>query len=315
VLDTAQTAHLLTAAGPAGSAVDEVRQRRAVPGRLRSVVAVEDEDATVPGGDPADEFGGELGIVGDHRTDQGTAPAGGQGHGLLGVGIRDDRGHGSEGFDVMDGIGPWVIGLQHGGRDIGAAVLGGQPVGLLATAGQQVGSAGEDGVDGIEHVGPLPSGDDRAQPRGLLPRIPDPVGGQFRDDRLTDRLGMGLGNEGAADRGALLSGLDGHLLDDAGNEEVELLRSGPASGPSREKLSESASAKNRVPRSVTQSRSARRRAVAAEPVKAMASCSASWSNSGVTSPLMSWMAPSGADRIRPCRRRPPGSGARCRWRA
>src|SRR5699024_6509968 len=65
VLDTAQTAHLLTAAGPAGSAVDEVRQRRAVPGRLRSVVAVEDEDAAVPGGDPADEFGGKLGIVGD----------------------------------------------------------------------------------------------------------------------------------------------------------------------------------------------------------------------------------------------------------
>ena len=41
---------------------------------------------------------------------------------------------------------------------------------------------------------------------------------------------MGLGDEGAADRGALLSGLDGHLGDDAGDEEVEFLGAGGGIG-------------------------------------------------------------------------------------
>ena len=128
VFDTAQSAHLLAAAGPTGAAVDEVGQRRTVTGRLFGIVTVEDEHAAVPRGDLADELGGELGIVGDDGADQGTAAASGQADGILGVGIGDDRGHGPERLDVVDSIGPRVIGLEDGGRHIGTAVLGSELV-------------------------------------------------------------------------------------------------------------------------------------------------------------------------------------------
>ncbi len=224
--DTAQSAHLLAAAGPTGAAVDEVRQGRAVAGRFFGIVAVEDEHSAVPWGDLADEFGGELTVVGDDGADEGTAAAGCQTDGILGVGIGDDRGDGSEGLDVVDGIGPGVIGLEDGGRNIGTPVFGGELVRFLTSAGQQVRSAGDDLVDRVEDVGALPVGDDGAQAGGLLARITDALGGELRDDGLADRLGVGLGDEGAADRGALLSGLDGHLGDDAGDEEVELFGAG-----------------------------------------------------------------------------------------
>jgi hypothetical protein len=51
VQDGPDPAQLLAAAGPAGAAVDQVRQRGAVAGRLAGVVAVEDQQAAVPGGD------------------------------------------------------------------------------------------------------------------------------------------------------------------------------------------------------------------------------------------------------------------------
>ena len=51
VQDAADAAELLAAAGPAGAAVDEHRQRGAVAGRLAGVVAVEDQDPAVPGRD------------------------------------------------------------------------------------------------------------------------------------------------------------------------------------------------------------------------------------------------------------------------
>ena len=51
VQDTADAAHLLAAAGAAGAAVDQGRERRAVAGRFLAAVAVDDQQAAVIGGD------------------------------------------------------------------------------------------------------------------------------------------------------------------------------------------------------------------------------------------------------------------------
>ena len=97
-------------------------------GRFPGVITVKDEDVAVPGCDPDGRIRWRTRIVGDDPADQGTASAGGQTHGLLGVGIGDDRGHRAEGLDVVNGIDPGVIDLEHGGRDIGAAVFGGEAI-------------------------------------------------------------------------------------------------------------------------------------------------------------------------------------------
>jgi hypothetical protein len=43
--------------------------------RLRGVVAVEDQDAAVPGGEPEDDRAGDLRVVGDDRGDQAALAA------------------------------------------------------------------------------------------------------------------------------------------------------------------------------------------------------------------------------------------------
>ena len=72
----ADAAELLAAAGPAGTAVHQHRERRAVAGRLLRVVAVEDQDPAVPGRDAERHRAGHVGVVGDQRADQGAPAAG-----------------------------------------------------------------------------------------------------------------------------------------------------------------------------------------------------------------------------------------------
>ena len=78
VQHAADAAHLLAAAGPAGSAVHQRRQRRAVAGRLGGVVGVEHEQPAVPRRDAEHDLAGELGVAGDDRADQAAEPARGQ---------------------------------------------------------------------------------------------------------------------------------------------------------------------------------------------------------------------------------------------
>ena len=230
VRDAAQTAHLLAAAGAAGPAVDEGGQRGPVSRRLLGVIAVEDEDATMPRRDGAHELRGERGIVGDDRTDEGPAPARGEVDRLGEGRVRDERRHRTEGLDVVDGVDPGVVGLEDGRGDERSAELGGEGIGGLAAAGEEVGAAGDDLIDGVEDVTALLVGDDGAELRRPLPRIARGDGGELRRQGLPDRLGVLGGNEGAADRGALLPGLDGHLGDDAVDEEIELRGAGSGIG-------------------------------------------------------------------------------------
>ena len=55
MLDPAHAAHLLAAAGPAGAAVGQHRQRRAVAGQFRGIGAVDDQHPAVIGRRAADE--------------------------------------------------------------------------------------------------------------------------------------------------------------------------------------------------------------------------------------------------------------------
>ena len=59
----ADAAELLAAAGAAGAAVHEHRQRRAVAGGLGGVVAVEDQDPAVPRREAEHDVAGDVAVV------------------------------------------------------------------------------------------------------------------------------------------------------------------------------------------------------------------------------------------------------------
>ena len=61
VQHAADAAHLLAAAGAAGAAVHQGGQRRAVPGGLAGVVAVEHEQPAVPRREAQDDRAGDVG--------------------------------------------------------------------------------------------------------------------------------------------------------------------------------------------------------------------------------------------------------------
>ena len=67
MLDAANAAHLLASAGAARPAVDQHRQRRAVAGRFRGIVAVQDQHSAVIGGRALDELAGGIGRMSEQR--------------------------------------------------------------------------------------------------------------------------------------------------------------------------------------------------------------------------------------------------------
>jgi hypothetical protein len=77
VLHPAHAAHLLTAAGPPRAAVDQDRQRGSVPRGFRRVLAIQDQQPSVPGGQPEDHVAREGRVGRDDRPDQ-AAPAAGR---------------------------------------------------------------------------------------------------------------------------------------------------------------------------------------------------------------------------------------------
>ena len=78
VQHAADAAELLAAAGAAGAAVHEHRQRRAVAGGLAGVVAVEDQDPAVPRRDAEHDGARDVRVVGDDRADEAALAAGGE---------------------------------------------------------------------------------------------------------------------------------------------------------------------------------------------------------------------------------------------
>ena len=82
--DRPEAAQLLTAAGPSGAAVHELRHGYAVAGRLPGVVAVQDQEAPVEGRGAQHDVPGEAAVVGHDGAGQGAPPAGDEAEQLLG---------------------------------------------------------------------------------------------------------------------------------------------------------------------------------------------------------------------------------------
>ena len=122
MLDAADAAHLLAAAGAAGAAVDQHRQRRAVAGRFGGVGAVEDQHPAVIGGGALDELARGVGRVGEQRQHQAAHAAIGERDRVGDVVVGHDRRDRAERLAVVDRVvAPRIVGAQQHRRQEGAA--------------------------------------------------------------------------------------------------------------------------------------------------------------------------------------------------
>jgi hypothetical protein len=161
--DAADAAELLAAAGATRSAVDQVRQRAAVAGRLGRVVPVEHEDAAVEGGRPQHDGAHEGGVVADHAGDQGTPAQREQVDDLLGAVVGHEGGDGAERLDLVDRPEPGVVDReQHRGHERPALVALDDRV---AGPGDRP-APGRDRPDGVPHGVALLDVDQRTHPGG-----------------------------------------------------------------------------------------------------------------------------------------------------
>ena len=101
VQDATDAAELLAAPGPTGAAVDEDRERGAVARRLAGVVAVEDEDPSVPRGETEGDLSRDGRVVGDERADQAAPAPSGECDRLVEVPVGEDGRDRAEGLDVV----------------------------------------------------------------------------------------------------------------------------------------------------------------------------------------------------------------------
>ena len=88
MLDAADAAHLLAAAGAAGAAMDEDGEGRAVAGRFGGVGAVDDQHPAVIGGGALHEIARRVGRVGEERQRQAAHAAIGERDGVVDVACR-----------------------------------------------------------------------------------------------------------------------------------------------------------------------------------------------------------------------------------
>ena len=225
VQHAAHAAHLLAAAGPAGAAVHQRRQRRAVPGRLarrrrrrapaagratarapsttsraKSASPVTTEPARLPWPRAASSMTSLRAAVAEHRADR------------------------AERLDLVR-LGPVgvVAAQQHRRQERAALGVGADDVDLVRVAEHE--RAGRlQRLQRAAHLLALLQAGQRAHPRRLVGRVADDDLRQPRGHGLDDRVHAVGGHERAPDRGALLPGLDGHLGDQLLDVQVELRR-------------------------------------------------------------------------------------------
>jgi hypothetical protein len=232
VLDAAHPAEFLAASRATRSAMDERRQRGAVTGRRFGAVAIDDQKATVIGARPEHHCPGGVCIMREEGPRQTAAPSVGKRGRVVDIPVDHQRGDGAEGLDLMQLRGsPGVGTVEESGRQE-------RPLGLVGAVDlERLEVPGDEfrllahGVDLLEYVLPLPETHERSHSGRLQGGMTDPGGRQFVLQSRSDGIGMGGWNEGAADGGAFLPGLAGHLAHDFAYEQVELGGSGPRIGP------------------------------------------------------------------------------------
>ncbi|MCY1220223.1 hypothetical protein D9M72_322290 [compost metagenome] len=223
------TTQFFTAAGTSRTAVDQMRDRRTVPGGAAGVLAVEHQDAAVVRGNPGDQFAGNLGIVGAHRSHQRAAATGGEAHGVGQVGVADHRGHRAEGFQRVNflslGIRPAE---QHRGHertvfDDALAAVGAGDRRRIQGAVRKLAAGVEHGLNSGADIGQLLKGSERTHGDALGTGITQHHAFLDPGTHGGDDVGHhALRHNGAPDGGALLAGLDGHFGDHGLDEGVEL---------------------------------------------------------------------------------------------
>ncbi len=221
----AQAAQLLAAAGATGSAVHQVRERRAVARVGAAAALVDDQHPAVVAGDAEREVAGLGKVRGEHRRDQAAVAQRREVDRVVEGVVAQDRGDRAERLDGVDRRG---IGLrcdeQRGREERAALGVGAEELGVAV--GHDLGIGGQGG-DGAAHLVALVEAGQRAHAHVLAGGVADRGLRQSLAERVGDRVDHSNGHQRASHRGALLAGLDRQLAGDLLDVEVELGRAGP----------------------------------------------------------------------------------------
>ena len=170
--------------------------------------------------------------MGDDRSHQRPAAAIGDLHGVAQIAIAHDRGHGAKGLGIVDAFRLVRVGAveQHRRQKGALGPVRAMHLEVVGIAKDPLGLC-PDHLGLFQHVAFLAVGHQRAHAGALVPRIADRRLGQLRAQRLDHRGDLALGRDDAADRGAFLPRLHGHLAMHFLDEEIELGRTRLRIGP------------------------------------------------------------------------------------
>ena len=275
VQDRPDAAELLSAAGAAGPAVEQMRHGRAVACRGTGVVAVEEEDAPVVRADPTEELGRNGGIVRRDARYERAAAAPDELGGLADGAVAEDARDGAERLDLMHGGSrQGVVGVE-GEDDRGDEGSVGRGTRTAAGAHDlRLGGGADDDAtaralergDLSQHLVALGARDERTHGDALGVRIAE-------DHALGELLAQGADerrldprrDDRPTDRGALLTRLRHQFGEHLPHERVELGRARHGVGPEHRRVDRIGLACEPHPRSRLHAQALSGRGTAGEP--------------------------------------------------
>ena len=185
----------------------------------------------MPGGAGQGDRPGDPGVMGEERGDQAAAAAVGQRRRMIGVATGHQGGDRAESLDLMQGacrVGV-VAAIKHR-RQEGLRRVGAQHIESVGIAQHQP-RLGADPGGLVQHIGLLRQRGQRPHPAGLVGRIARRHLRQLGHQRLGHRVDQRFGHDHAANRGAFLAGLGGHLGHRLLDEQREFRAVGRGVGP------------------------------------------------------------------------------------
>ena len=200
VQDAAHTTQFFAAAGATRATVDEVREGRAVAGRRLRIIAVEEVQAAVMGGDAECILACQLRVMRNNGGNQRARAQGGELDGLGGGVVTQEGDDGAEGLGVVDSWGAVIGKAQDSGVEERA-------LGLLAAV-DYLAAAGLELLDGLRDVLLLICGDQRTHGGGGIARIAhDHLVAQACAEGFNGGVDKRMRDDGAADGGTFLARL------------------------------------------------------------------------------------------------------------